>query len=86
MFSPMRMVRCQSSFTIDNAPANLGTTFHEAWLEVVERGRLAVIEKMGRKLCADHPGKAVTVSLQCTYLDRPAASFGGFDVCRRPLL
>jgi hypothetical protein len=86
MFSPMRMARCQSSFTLDGQPANLSATFHEAWLEVVERGRVSVIKHMARKLCDDHPGQAVEVKLDCTYLDRPPATFGGVDLCTRPLL
>ncbi len=85
MFSPMRMARCRSAIAIDGRPANLGASFHEAWIEVAERGRLSVVERMARKLCGDNPGKPVEVTLDCTYVDRPPATFGGFDVCTRPL-
>jgi hypothetical protein len=86
MFSPMRMARCRSTFTLDGRPTNLGGTFHEAWIEVAQRGRLSVVQRMANKLCDDHPGKAVEVRLDCTYIDRPPATFGGFDACTRPLL
>ena len=43
-------------------------------------------EAMGAKLCHDHPGANVTVSLDCAYIDRPAASFGGYDMCIAPRL
>lgn len=86
MFSPTRMARCRSSFTIDNERVNLGAEFHEAWLTMVERGRVVVIEQMARRLCEKNPGKAVEVTLQCNYLDKPPATYGGFDLCTRPLL
>lgn len=86
MFSPTRMVRCRATFEIDNQPVNLGAEFHEAWLTMVERGRVVVIEQMARRLCEEHPGKAVDVTLQCKYLDKPPATYGGFDLCTRPLL
>ena len=85
MFSPMRMTKCRVAFTVDQAPVELGTKFHEAWLNVAERGRAVVIEEMAKKLCRENPGKPVNVRVECTYLDRPDASFGG-DLCTRPLL
>ena len=86
MFSPMRMAKCRLSFTVDKRPVELGTTFHEAWIEVAQRGRAVVIEEMAHKLCAQNPGKPVEVTLDCTYMDRPNATYGGFDLCTRPLL
>jgi hypothetical protein len=86
MFSPMRMARCQSSFTVDGRPAPLGSKFHEAWLEVVERGRLSVVQRMAEKLCGENAGKPVAVKLDCTYQDRPPASYASPDACTRPLL
>ena len=86
MFSPMRMTRCRSTFTVDKQAVNLGAKFHEAWLEMVERGRVVVIEEMARRLCNENPGKPVEVTLECSYFDRPNATFGGFDLCTRPLL
>jgi hypothetical protein len=86
MFSPMRMAHCHSTVTIGGEPANLAATFHEAWLEVVDRGRMSVVDQMAHKLCATNPGKAVEVTLDCTYLDRPPATYGGFDLCTRSLL
>jgi hypothetical protein len=86
MFSPMRMTKCTPVITIDNKPVSLASQFHEAWIELAERGRFVVVEAMGAKLCHDHPGSAVNVSLDCTYIDRPAASFGGYDMCIAPRL
>lgn len=85
MFSPMRMASCRLAFTVDSAPVDLGSKFHEAWIGVAQRGRAVVIEEMARKLCRENPGKPVDVRIECTYLDRPAATFGG-DLCSRPML
>jgi hypothetical protein len=86
MFSPMRMTKCTPQFAIDGKPVSLAREFHEAWLALAERGRFVVVEAMGAKLCHDHPGSSVTVSLDCAYIDRPAASFGGYDMCIAPHL
>jgi hypothetical protein len=86
MFSPMRMTRCQTTFMIDGKPANLGTEFHEAWIEVASRGRFTVVEAMGARLCAKYPKSEVRVSLDCTYLDREPRSYGGYDMCNVPQL
>lgn len=86
MFSPMRMTKCVPTITIDGAPVALASQFHEAWLELADRGRFVVLEAMGAKLCHDHPGADVEVALDCTYLDRPAATFGHYDMCQVPRL
>jgi hypothetical protein len=86
MFSPMRMTKCVPTMTIDGARVALASQFHEAWLELADRGRFVVVEAMGAKLCHDHPGADVEVVLDCTYLDRPAASFGHYDMCQVPRL
>ena len=86
MFSPMRMAKCAPHFTIDGTPLAIESEFHEAWKELAERGRFVVIEAMAAQLCAKHPGANVTVSVDCTYLDRGPETFGGFDMCQVPLL
>ena len=86
MFSPMRMARCQARFALDGKPLDLGTVFHEAWIELAERGRFVVIEAMADHLCKQHPGSAVNVSLDCKYVDRPDESYGGYDMCKVPEL
>jgi hypothetical protein len=86
MFSPMRMTQCSPQFSIDNQPAPLGNKFHEAWIEVARRGRYVVLEQMAQKLCRDNPGKPVQLTVDCTYLDRPAARFGHPDMCKEPEL
>ncbi|HUJ60479.1 MAG TPA: hypothetical protein VLX92_18385 [Kofleriaceae bacterium] len=86
MFSPMRMARCTPRFTLDGKPLALTSEFHEAWIEIAERGRFHVIEAMAARVCARHPGSAVVVTLDCTYLDRPPAQYGGYDMCQVPRL
>ena len=84
MFSPMRMTRCSARFAVDNQPVSLGSRFHEAWIEIANRGRRVVLEGMAAKLCRDHPGAQVELAVDCTYLDRPAARFGHSDMCTEP--
>ena len=86
MFSPMRMTKCTPKFTIDSKPIVLGAQFHEAWIEIAKRGRFVVIEEMAARLCEKNPGAAVHVVVECQYLDRPAATWGGYDMCKVPLL
>lgn len=84
MFSPMRMTRCRPAFTVDGQPVALGSRFHEAWIEIASRGRRVVLEAMATKLCNDHPGAKVGLSLECAYLDRPSAQLGHPDMCTEP--
>ena len=86
MFSPMRMTKCAAQMKVGDQPVVLGAQFHEAWVEVAERGRFVVIEAMAEKLCEQNPGKAVEVSVDCKYLDRPPAHFGREDMCKAPEL
>jgi len=86
MFSPMRMAQCKPHFAIDGKPLVLDSEFHEAWITLAERGRFVVLENMAARLCAKHSGSAVTVSVDCTYLDREPASYGGYDMCNVPQL
>jgi len=86
MFSPMRMAKCNAQLSVDGEPVALYSTFHEAWIEMAQRGRFVVIEDMAAKLCEDNKGKRVEVSLDCTYLDRKPAHFGGQNMCEQPKL
>ena len=86
MFSPTRMVKCEVSMTVDGQPVPMTREFHQAWIEVAQRGRFVVIEEMAASLCAKNPGKRVDVTLDCTYLDRPAARYGGANLCEHPAL
>ena len=86
MFSPMRMAKCEPKFTLDGKPFDLGTSFHEAWIRLAERGRFVIVEDMARHLCAQHPGSSLTVSLDCTYLDSDPQTYGGYDMCQVPEL
>lgn len=85
MFSPIRMTTCTPEATVDGKPFALGGEFHEFWIEAARRGRLGVVEAMGQRLCHEHPGAAVTITLRCTYLDREQpVLFGGFNLCDAP--
>jgi hypothetical protein len=100
MFSPMRAVSCMDPadvdkparernpprFTVDDQPVVLEAEFHEAWVKMARRGRYAVLEKMGAALCAGNRGKAVRMTMACTYLDGTVERVGGFDLCRVPEL
>ena len=84
MFSPMRMTRCSARFTVDGQPVQLGARFHEAWIEIAQRGRHVVLEGMAQKLCSEHPRAKVGLAVDCTYLDRAASQFGHADMCTEP--
>lgn len=86
MFSPMRMAHCTPRFILDDRPLDLDGQFHEAWIELAERGRFVVVEAMAARLCKQHPGSSLKVSLDCTYVDRGNYSWGGYDMCQVPLL
>jgi hypothetical protein len=88
MFSPMRMARCTPKFLRDDAaaPMALEQEFHEAWIEIAQRGRYRVVEAMGAKLCKKYPGSEIRVTLECTYLDRKPETHGGYNICKVPLL
>jgi hypothetical protein len=86
MFSPMRMTSCSVRATLDGAPLPLEREFHSAWLELARRGRAAVIEAMGARLCEQHGGKPVVFHLECRYVGKPSEQFGSFDMCNVPLL
>ncbi len=86
MFSPMRMTKCQPRFVLDGKPLELGSMFHEAWIELAQRGRFVVVEEMARHVCEQHPGSTLTVTLDCNYIDRGPQSYGGHDLCKAPQL
>ena len=90
MFSPMRMTKCRAAWTKDGAAIPMMNEFHEAWNELVDRGRFRVIEAMGAELCTRYPRAEIRVTLQCEYLDQPGKprtqSYGGFDLCKVPEL
>lgn len=86
MFSPMRMTQCAPKATLDGKPLDLRTEFHEAWVELASRGRFVVVEAMGKRLCEEHPGASVVMSIDCTYIDREPERYGGYDMCNVPQL
>jgi hypothetical protein len=86
MFSPMRLARCTPAFLLDGKPLELAAEFHEAWIELAERGRFVVVEAMAAHVCDRNPKARLVVSLDCTYVDRPPQLWGGHDMCRMPRL
>jgi hypothetical protein len=86
MFSPTRMIQCEPTFAIDGKKIELGTRFHEAWLDIANRGRFSVVEAMGARLCRDLPGKRIDLTLICKNLDGTDERWGGYDVCTVPEL
>ena len=86
MFSPMRMAQCKPRFAVNGAPVVLEREFHEAWITLAERGRFVVLEAMAAKLCAEHPSTEVTLTIDCTYLDRDPTTYGGYNMCAIPQL
>lgn len=86
MFSPMRMAQCVPSIKIADAAQPINRLFHDAWIKIAQRGRFEVIEAMGAELCRRNPGKAVTVSMDCSYLAQPPRHWGGYDMCSVALL
>lgn len=86
MFSPMRMTECTLGASIDKQPVNLGAQFHEAWINIAERGRFVVAEAIAARLCEKNPGKPVEMTLDCKYVDGAVHHFGGHDMCSKPEL
>jgi hypothetical protein len=86
MFSPMRMADCAVRATLDGAPLPLEREFHEAWLALARRGRFAVVEEMGARLCEKYAKKPVVFYLDCKYVGQPPESYGGFNMCNVPLI
>jgi len=85
MFSPIRMAKCEPKFSVDGTPLDLGTRFHEAWIELARR-RFHVVERMGETLCAKQPTSSVEVTFECKYIDDSRERYGGFNMCQVPLL
>ena len=86
MFSTERMVRCRHVFRVDGEPERrLGSKFHEAWLTIATRGRREVLEAIAARLCAENPGKPVTLELTCKTVDKKIEqpSAGLWDLCQK---
>jgi len=86
MFSPMRMTECAVRATLDGAPVALEREPRLVELALARRGRFAVVEEMGARLCKKHLPKAVVFSLDCKYVGQPAETYGGYDMCNVPLI
>ena len=59
MFSPMRMTKCTARRSPStSSPSSSDAKFHEAWLEIAQRGRFVVIEAMAREAVQREPRQA----------------------------
>ena len=86
MFSPVRMVACQTKFidASDGAsqPVRVGTDLHETWAHLMSRARSSVVEAYGRRWCdteraaGRHP--VLHVDVTCTNPDTIEKT-----ICRR---
>jgi len=86
MLSPMRTTDCAVRATLDGTPLPLEREFPEAWIALARRGRFAVIEEMGARLCEKYKRKPVVFQLECKYVGKPPELFGGFNMCNVPLI
>lgn len=84
MFSPTRMLTCEPRFHVGEPRrlVNPYSVFHDAWIELAKRGRLAVVEQMAARLCRDNPGQPVYVDLECAGIGDERQSHGrAYDMC-----
>lgn len=84
MFSSVRMLECQVEFRTgpDQQPVrNLGSRFHEAWINLAKRGRVEVITAMAKKLCADD-NPEVRAEMSCKTASGTVERRGGsWNIC-----
>ena len=70
MFSPVRMLRCKPEYTLDGqGPANLERYVHSAWISLLKRGRMDVVEGVSAHLCAREEVESVRLELECREAD-----------------
>jgi hypothetical protein len=81
MFSPMRMIQCDPQFVLDDKPIDLKTEFHEGWIDLAKRARFSILEAMGARLCAEHPGKRIELQMTCAPLGGAVEKWPGYDIC-----
>jgi hypothetical protein len=85
MFSPTRGLTCDPDFFVDGRDIGKGAPFHEAWWKIAGRGRVVVLEAMGRKLCRDNPDRTVRLKVTCTTIDKKKhVEIDESDVCQFP--
>jgi hypothetical protein len=69
MFSSYRMARCQVDYRDGDQPLVLEESFHSAWITLLKRGRSDVVEAVGRRACATHPGADLRLDMRCRLVD-----------------
>jgi hypothetical protein len=84
MFSSVRMIECRVEFRTGPAHQpvqNLGSRFHEAWINLAKRGRIEVITAMAEALCAGGE-EDVRAELSCkTAGGRLERRGGSWNIC-----
>lgn len=78
----MRMARCAPVLRLGEQSVVLPSHFHEAWIELAQRGRQGVLVAMGQHLCQRNPGVAVVASMTCEYLGGARRDFTSGDLCQ----
>jgi hypothetical protein len=81
MFSPMRMIKCNPQFVTDGKAIDLTAHFHEGWLDLAGRGRYAVLDAMGARLCDELPHKVIELHMECDAIDGTVQTWPIYDVC-----
>jgi hypothetical protein len=83
MFSPTRMARCSFQYVADDEVVRAGKEFHQAWLQIVQRGRRNVVEALAMAICDREGVEEVTLRLECRNVDGEVDKLasGGFNLC-----
>lgn len=86
MFSPVRMLRCEADFRLDGQQVELGSSFHAAWITLVQRGRMDVTEAVADRLCLTNPGRALTLRYRCQEVGGEVRTLAApdHDLCQAP--
>ena len=83
MFSPIRMVRCDASFTVAGKQRPLMSHYHATWSTLSKRGRPDVLDGLVEHMCEQ--GEPVTLRLRCREADgeQRVLEDGQEDLCLR---
>ncbi|GEM_PF-1046314 len=70
MFSPVRMLRCTPEYLVNGeGPVSLERHVHSAWISLLKRGRMDVVEAVSGYLCAQPGTESVRLELRCREAD-----------------
>jgi hypothetical protein len=82
MFSPIRMLRCDTDYRAGGEEVKLSAEVHSAWTTLLQRGRPDVVDAVSAQLCEKHGGP-VTLKMRCRELGGGVVTVhdGSADVC-----